>query len=55
MNLDPQAVFGLVAMLAALALWLVALRNTGAWRRWIKRRERKTPPPNDRTPTGPWG
>ena len=55
-TLDAQQMFGLVSLIAVLALWLVVLARQRGHVRQIKRwkREqaaRKTPAPGD----GPWG
>lgn len=66
MNLDPQQIFQLVALLAVLALFCVSLRGHMRYAAWFKRweAERKARrdaelsarrPLDDGAAKGPWG
>jgi len=56
-TLDGQQVFGLISLIAVLALWLVVLArqrdHIRQIKRWKKNQTRKTPPPA--AGRGPWG
>lgn len=57
-ELDGQQIFGLVSLLAVLALWIGVFRSQRRWARWMKQKEqppadRPEPPRKDHG--GPWG
>lgn len=56
-ELDGRQIFGLVSLLAMLALWIAAWRNQRRWASWMKRKQRPSAPaqPPRKDHGGPWG
>jgi hypothetical protein len=61
-SFDGQALFGLLSLLAVLALWIVSLNRERLFQRWLKDRQARPdgPPEAERAPDGheargPWG
>ena len=70
-TLAPEEIFGLIFLLTALVLWVMAFRGERSWSRWFRhweadrksRREAeisgeqdgRRPPPASDGPRGPWG